>query len=497
MRRFRPFLTLFVAAVVACQASSPPPVAPGAAGAMTLRMLAVVVTTPPAGAAVVGATVCAFTVKGTQAGCGETSGSGTARLILRPGTYLVVVTTRGPSRLAEGRTWVDVLDADATSVVQLDPHSTITGAVKDERGAAVTDAEVCAHPPLPSAAPTCARTAAEGKFAIDVRSDVYKLEVTGPPGGKLIAQWASGRLSSGDADLVDVRSADVAGIAVTMVRGVLLSGVVRGPSGPVEDAQICTRTLAAPLPWDCVRSKKDGSYLALMEPGRYYLWTVPPDNVRLVAQWYDHVLEGVDTTDIAMDRDRQIDVTLDPGPQIRGKVTTTDGAPVGGALVCVDTRFPTGRICRPTGGDGSYSVTTRPATYTVQVLAPRDSDLMNEFFLRKRTWVDANDVSLGSADRTLDLTLRKGLRVSGVIRDTRGVPLEGATINLNDEEGPLVATDTDISGSYSLVVPPGTYQIEVFAPFRGERGDFLSQPPRELVVDGFVHYDAALEDANP
>ena len=450
-----------------------------------------------AGAPVVGANVCAFTLAGAQERCGETSASGTARLGLRPGTYSVLVTPHAPTRLAEGRAWADVLDADATTVVQLDPHSKITGTIRDERGAAVTDAEVCAHPPDPLASPTCARSAGEGKFSIDVRSDVYKLDVAGPPGGKLIEQWASVKLSSGEADLADARSTDVEGVSVTMVKGVLLSGVVRGPSGPVEDAQVCTRTLAAPLPWDCVRTNKKGAYLALMQPGQYFMWTVPPDNVRLVAQWYDGVLEGVDTTDISMDRDRQIDVALDPGPQLRGKVTTTDGAPVGGAFVCVDTRFPTGRICRPTAGDGSYTVTTRPQTYTVQVLAPADSDLVSEFWLRKRTWVDANDISLGSADRTLDLTLRHGMRVSGVIRDSRGVPLEGATINLNDGEGPFAATDTDISGSYHMVVPPGTYQVEVFAPFRGERGDLLSQAPRDLVVNGYVNYDVVLEDANP
>lgn len=493
MKRFP--LALIAAIIVACQVSAPPAaVAPTVPGA--IRTLAVVVTMA-AGAPVVGANVCAFTVAGAQERCGETSASGTARLGVRPGAYSVVVTPHSPTRLAEGRTWADVLDADATSVVQLDPHSKITGTIKDERGTAVTDAEVCAHPPQTLVSPTCARSAGEGKFSIDVRSDVYKLDVTGPPGGKLIAQWASGRLSSGDADLVDVRSADVDGIGVTMVRGVLLTGVVRGPTGPIEDAQVCTRTLAAPLPWDCVRTNKKGSYLALMEPGRYFMWTVPPDNVRLVAQWYDDVLEGVDTTDIAMDRDRQIDVALEPGPQLRGRVTTTDGAPVSGAFVCVDTRFPTSRICRATLGDGSYAVTTRPQIYTVQVLAPSDSDLISEFWLRKRTWVDANDVSLGTADRTLDLTLRKGVRVSGVIRDTRGVPLEGATINLNDADGPLVGTDTDISGSYHIVVPPGTYQIEVFAPRRGERGDLLSQPARELIVDGYINYDAVLEDANP
>lgn len=488
-------MALVAAALVACQASSPPgPVAPSAPAAV--RTLAVAVLAPGA-VLVSGANVCAFTLTGAQERCGETSATGIARLSVRPGTYSVYVTPRPPTRLGEGRTWADALDADATAVVQLDPHSRINGTVNDEGGAAVTDAEVCAHPPKVQSSPTCARTEGHGKFSIDVRSDVYKLEVTGPTGGKLISQWATGRLSSGEADLIDVRSGDADGVDVTMVKGVRLTGVVRGPSGAVEDAQICTRTLAAPLPWDCERTKKNGSYVVLLEPGRYYLWVVPPDNVRLVAQWYDHVLQGVDTTEINIDRDRQIDVTLDPGPQLRGKVTTSDGLGIAGALVCVDTRFPTGRICRPTGGDGSYAVTTRPQTYTVQVLAPANSDLISEFWLGKRTWVEANDISLGSADRTLDLTLRQGVRVTGVIRDTRGVPLEGATINLNDDAGPVVGASTDISGTYSLVVAPGAYQVEVFAPFRGERGDLLSRPPRDLVVTGFTSYDVVLEDANP
>jgi hypothetical protein len=480
---------------VACQASSPPGQAAPSATA-SVRILAVAVLAPDA-VLVAGAKVCAFTLTGAQERCGETSATGVARLSVRPGTYSVQVTPRAPTRLSEGRTWADALDADATAVVQLDPHSRINGTVKDEGGAAVTDAEVCAHPPKVHSSPTCARSAAQGKFSIDVRSDVYRLEVSGPTGGKLLSQWAIGRLSSGEADIIDVRSGDADGIDVTMVRGVRLTGVVRGPSGPVEDAQICTRTLAAPLPWDCERTKKNGSYVVLLEPGRYYLWVVPPDNARLVAQWYDHVLQGVDTTDINIDRDREIDITLDPGPQLRGKVTTTDGLGVAGALVCVDTRFPTGRICRPTAGDGSYAVTTRPQTYTVQVLAPADSDLINEFWLRKRTWVEANDISLGNADRTLDLTLRKGVRVTGVIRDRRGVPLEGATINLNDDAGPVVGASTDISGTYRLVVAPGAYQVEVFAPFRGERGDLLSQPPRDLVVTTYTSYDVVLEDANP
>jgi hypothetical protein len=493
IRALRLSLALAAMLFVACQAETSPAVP--LPTLTPVRQLAVVVTAR-AGAPVVGASVCAFTVAGREERCDETTSSGTARLAVRPGIYALHVTPKAGSRLGAAQSWAEVVDADATAVVPLDPHSTISGTVRDEGGSPVADAEICAHP-TSAESPKCARSGAQGAYAIDVKSEVYKLDVTGPPGGKLIPQWASGRLNSGDADLIDARSDDVKDIDVVLVKGVLLSGVIRGPSGPIEDAQVCTKALIAPLPWDCERTKKNGTYLALREPGQYYLWTVPPDNVRLVAQWYDHVLTGLDTTAITLDRDRSIDVTLDPGPQIRGRVRTADGEPVAAALVCVDTPFPTGRICRSTGSDGSYNVTTRPATYTVQVIPLASSDLISEFWLGKRTWVDADEVTLGTSDRTLDLVVRKGVRVTGVIRDKRGVPLEGATINLNDDQGPLIGTDTDITGTYAVVVPPGRYEIEVFAPFRGERGDLLSQAPRELVVSGFTRYDVVLEDANP
>ena len=68
---------------------------------------------------------------------------------------------------------------------------------------------------------------------------------------------------------------------------------------------------------------------------------------------------------------------------------------------------------------------------------------------------------------------------------------------MDDDRLLITGADTDVSGTYSMVVPPGSYQIEVFAPFRGERGDLLSQAPRDITVSGFTRYDFVLEDANP
>jgi hypothetical protein len=480
--------------LVACQTTAPVVALPTAA---KTRTIAVIVSAPDY-VSVSGAKVCAETVTGREERCGETGANGTARLSVRAGGYALRVTPPAGTRFGLGRGWADAFDNDATAVVQLAPRSFISGIVRDEGGATLAGAEVCAHPASHDGTTKCEKTNAQGAYSIEVRSDVYKLEVSGPVAGKFVPQWARGRLNSEDAEPIDARTDDRKGIDVVLVKGVALSGIVRGPSGPVEEAQVCLKPLRAPLPWDCVRTNKNGAYTMLQEPGSYYVWTVPPDNVRLLAQWYDRALVGVGSTVFSLDRDRSLDVTLEPGPQIRGRVRTTDGEPVQGGFVCVDTPFPTGRICRPIVG-GSYAVTTRPETYVVQFLAPssKDLDLVSEYWDRKRTWVDADAFVLGQGDRTLDLVVRKGARVTGVVRDARGIVLEGATINIHDDAGPLAATDTDNTGTYTLVVPAGHYQIEVFAPFRGERGDLLSMPLRDLAVEGFTRFDVVLEDANP
>ena len=86
------------------------------------------------------------------------------------------------------------------------------------------------------------------------------------------------------------------------------------------------------------------------------------------------------------------------------------------------------------------------------------------------------------------------VRITGIIRDARGIPLEAATININDDAGPLIGAETDASGTYSVVVAPGHYTIEAFAPFRG---DMVSLAPQDITVNGFTRMDFVLQDANP
>ena len=431
-------------------------------GAATLRVL---VTRAVSGTPVAGAHVCAATARGASQ-CADAAKDGTVSFKGAPGTYFVTVSGPAEQHWQEAQRVTDMLSGDAAIWVELTPLMRISGTVRDETNANVTGAQACAH--AASDDPdVCAKTGTNGAYAIDVKPGIYRLDVSGPGGARLVSQWARGRAFASEADVLDARTTDVPDVDLTLVKGVVLHGVVRLSGAVVENAQVCLRTLAAPLPWECERTDKNGRYAALREPGEYYVWVVPPANVRAVAQWYDRSLTGVGSTAFDLSTDATLDVALPTGPQFRGTVRTPDGQPVTNALVCADTPFTTGRICRETDGNGRYSITTRSETYIISVIPPDHSDLISEYYSQKRTWKDADEIALGSSDVTLDLTVRRGVRVTGMVKNGRGIPIAGATINFSDAAGVAAATDTDEAGRFDAVVLPGHLGVEVFPPFLG------------------------------
>lgn len=442
------------------------------------------------------ARVCATRPTEEAARCEVTDGGGTATFRVRPGIYVIRGDPPQATRLrAMAAVTLDVAQ-DTNATVLYETRATLAGAVRDAAGRGVARAEVCAHP-ASQAAVVCERSSTDGAFAIDVPAGTYKLHVDGPPdGSRLISQWAVGRLESFEADSFDVRSGDVGGIEITLVRGHVFGGTVTAARDgvPVEEAQVCTQTLSAPLPLACQRTDEDGRYRTLREPGTYWVWVIPPDDAgRLVPQRFDRVDLGVNATPVVIDGDRTLDVALREGPLLTGRLSTEDGSPLPFALVCVDTPFPTGRICRPSDGNGNYSVALRPDVYTVQVIPTGDTDAVGSYYSRKRDWTEADRVRV-SGDTRLDIVLPRGVLFSGTVRTEAGVPVEAAPVSLNDARGFLLGTYTDQAGQYEIAVLPGRYTIDVFAP-RVSR--LVSRVGMPLTIEDDIGLDVVLEFAAP
>lgn len=475
---------------VSCTAapSPPPPSASPSPVVHALRVLALGGDGP-----IDGTRVCAIALAGSER-CATTGSAGSAMLTLAPGAYLVRMDAPAGQRETGDRVAADLSGGDASVTLHFERVRSIGGTLRNEANVVVAGAPVCAHPLVPGT-PVCGRSGADGAYRLIVTPGLWKIEAESPPTGRLLPQWARGRLWSAEADVIDVRAADVTGVDVALAAGVTLSGQVTADDGrPIKAAQVCTKTLAAPLPWACDRTDAEGRYVALRERGRYYVWTIPPDEEPLLPQWFAGALTGVGATAIELDADDTLDVSLRSGPSIRGRVTDASGAPVAGALVCVDTPFPSGRICRPAGPDGSFRVTTRPEAYLIQVVPPASSDAVGGFWGGGRSWLDARTVSVGLRDVTIDIVLAVGVRLSGVVRSAGGVPLEGATVNVSDGRGIAAATATDETGRYTVALAPGRYTLDVFAPFPSALQSLVG---RSVEVSAAAAVDVVLADGLP
>lgn len=487
-----------VAALLVLVAACSP--APGAAtptvgttattgAAIPLRVL---VTRLGGGGPVAGASVCAARASSAAPSCVTAGADGAATLFGSAGTYFVRISGPAEQRWQEATRVADLASGPAALWVELQPLRRISGTIRDDGGRLIAEAQACAHPAVDEAT-VCARSGANGAYAIDVKVGIYRLEASGPPGGRLVSQWARGRAFLQEADVLDARNADVPDVDLDLIRGQVLSGVVTFGGTVVEDAQVCLKTLAAPLPLECERTDKQGRYAALREPGQYYVWTVPPANLRSVPQWYPGALTGIGASAVDLGADRRIDVALTGGTTISGTVRATDGELVVNALVCFDTPFPTGRICRETGGDGRYRITTRPETYVINVIPPDHSDLMGEYWDHKRTWSEGDTYDVGTRDSTLDLVVRRGVIVKGVVRNGRGIGVAGGFVGLWDDAGIAAATQTDADGRFEAVVLPGRYRMQTDPPFVGN----LVGKTGQVDVPSLAEIVVVLDDVAP
>jgi len=489
IRNARVKCLIAVALIVASCSAEPPAVVPTLAP--VTKELTVIAAGPDG--PVADLRVCASSLGGAQR-CTPTGPDGIAAFTLVPGVYLIRSETPASQRRVGELVGADLTNGPTSVRLEFERIRRISGTIRDVAGRTVPLGPVCATP-LSLASSVCERSKADGTYAIDVTPGLYKMTFDGAPGLKLLSQWAYGRVTSGEADVIDARSADASGVDVTLRPGVTLSGTVTAVDGhPVKKAQVCMHRFSESLPWECERTDDHGHYVALLEPDTYWVWVIPPDEEPLLMQWFDDAATGVGATPVDLSRDRTVDQVLGPGPSLSGHVTDASGAPVQHALVCVDTPFPTGRICRPTDEKGAYRVTTRPETYTIQILPPDGSDLLPQYSGGGRTWLDANTVTVRSQSVTVDVRLLRGLRVQGVIRSQQGIPLEGASVNVSDARGFVSGTFTDGTGAYSLAVPAGTYTFDFFAPFPSQ---VVSVEGRSVTVDRSTTLDVTLADANP
>ena len=151
---------------------------------------------------------------------------------------------------------------------------------------------------------------------------------------------------------------------------------------------------------------------------------------------------------------------------LSGRVTDAAGNAVSGAKLDLF-RLP-GRIwidVQNTDGNGAYRFSVPPGTYVLQVVPPGPFIAQNTEELRLSTHT------------TRTIVLEAGVTLSGRVTGPAGQPVPWAWLSVSDDEGQEVGFGSaNESGYYSLGVPTGTYQIDVY------HDDFLDKTVEGVAV---------------
>jgi len=247
----------------------------------------------------------------------------------------------------------------------------------------------------------------------------------------------------------------------TLQNGVRLFGTALDPEGdPLPGVSLSVRNAATGARVWIYGSNSDplGFYEAALLPGLYYDLTYSAP-----ASWgYADVL--VDSLLIAAATARNVQFQFPL--RLTGRVRqAANGLPVPGVKIDV-TQQPAGvqlpLSSNTTDANGNYSVRVPAGTFDVTFRSPEGNGLASSIV---RNFVISDDAQL-------DAQLPAGLVLTGRVRRPGGTGVANVDFDIKDPlthlDVPVFDDDTDALGDYTLVLPAGTYDLDL-DPGRGVR----------------------------
>lgn len=156
------------------------------------------------------------------------------------------------------------------------------------------------------------------------------------------------------------------------------------------------------------------------------------------------------------------DVALAPGFVLSGTVRRPSGAAVAGLDLDLFDPATDAEVYTPgdsTDSLGLFSIVVAAGTYDVEICPAVSTLLVPRELL---------GVSVAASTSLGVLTLQSGVRLTGTIRDPASQPVPGVDLDVRTAPGGvslfLCGDNTSASGVYAVVVPPGTYDLELKPP---------------------------------
>lgn len=323
-----------------------------------------------------GLAVWATRTRTDRAGCFELGG------LPRGAVYLRASSQTG----LRGATTSCRVPSEAEIVLRLRRTGTLSGRVVDRgTGASVGGVELRLH--VPPGGTLAAVSADDGSFAIPGVPKGMANLLTATKDGLILAAEQPGYVLTGgnmgpSLQVGEIDSESHVVRTVYVQRAARLSGVVRGPDGPLAGAHVTVKTQGrGTLSWGVACDDAGRFEFPSMVPGRVVLFAAAhghyaPDHPR---ERWPSALRSSDpnpkwVVDVPASGDVVRDVKLARGVALSGRVVATTGEPVGGARVAASRSVSDPVVVEGfTGDDGTFRLAGVPPVDGVRVYARADS----------------------------------------------------------------------------------------------------------------------------
>lgn len=288
-----------------------------------------------------------------------------------------------------------------------------------------------------------------------------------PPGAVDLVVRAAGYVSGSRGDITAEDGKTVTGIDIQLDRGATISGRVTSGGSPVAGADVRPASQRGPQMMS-QQLAAGGTSTTTDGDGLYKLDGVAEGD-RLIEFHRQGFVTAQKPVEVKAGKDVQLDVELDPGKEMHGRVVDHSGRGIAGAYIAAS---PAGER-----RGGPSIVTDSDGMFVLTGL----TDGKYEVTARKEGMVssDATDVDLPQT-RPLTLTLDAGATINGRVS---GLPAEQLAQVMVMASGGTSRNQTtaDSSGNFTLTgMPDGQVRVEAILAAGGQR---RMAPPKTIAIE--------------
>ncbi len=427
------------------------------------------------GAPVAGARVEAYNLSGTRRGFTMTGADGAFSLVLPPGEYKLVAFDADPNHafsfFRDARTFADatrvsVARAQASAVSFALPLAARVSGTIIESGSGLPLSAITVYAFTPSGALIASTTTgSNGAFTLSLPPGDYRI-VAADLGRAFAPGFYGATRAFETATVLTLPAGGVQpNVQLALTRGGTISGAVRDAAGnAVRDVTVAAYNLDGTL-HTTATSQLDGTYSLLVAPGAYKLVAFDPD-FAFATRFFGGARDFASASTVGVAAGQNIhgfDFSLVAGGVVTGIVREGSQPRAGITVAAYD---PAGLLVASalTNGEGRYVLALAPGEYRIVAF---DQELRYAAsYDRGANSFDETaprNVNAGTTI-TADITLRRGVVITGEVLDAGGAPVSGVNVFALDAAGNRVAGATSIEGAFSLAAPPGTYTYRAVDP---------------------------------